>query len=286
MSVVRNMLLTLVVLCSAAALGAGSAATLLLKTEGPDRYADGAAAAAGELYAVTWGQAEGDCAFLADGTFVSTNGSRLVGFVRTSFGGCCAREYRWAAGRKMPFALEFTAGEMQGFANGRFELHLLDTRTTGGVPAVREDAEGRLVPTRIVSSACVAGATLADIRKGDDVFRIRENPVSAAAALPADAPDPVIVGCRPVTVDGVNYLELTLKRTVRYIDYDFAKGSTPAMADATGDAAKAPVSGSATNDPNEPVKVLVPADGSSGFFRAIRHGQRVCVGRQEGVKAQ
>ena len=286
MSIVRNMLLMLVVLCSAASFGAGSAATLLLKTEGPDRYADGAEAAAGELYAVTWGQAEGDCAFLADGTFVSTNGSRLVGYVRTSFGGCCAREYRWAVGRKMPFALEFSAGEMQGFANGRFELHLLDTRTTDGVPSVHEDAEGHLVPTRIVSSACVAGATLADIRKGDDVFRIRENPVSAAAALPADAPDPVIVGCRPVTVDGVNYLELTLKRTVQYIDYDFAKGSTPAMADETGDAAKAPVSGSATNDPNEPVKVLVPADDMSGFFRAIRHGQRVCGGKQEGGKAQ
>ena len=130
------------------------------------------------------------------------------------------------------------------------------------------------------------GATLADIRKGDDVFRLRENPVAAATALPADAPDPVIAGCRPVTVDGVNYLELTLKRTVHYIDYDFAKGSTPAMADATGDAAKAPVSGSATNYPNEPVKVLVPADGSSGFFRAIRHGQRVRSGKQEGGKAQ
>ena len=286
MSVVRSILLTLGVLCSAAAFGAGGAATLLLRTEGPDRYADGVAAAAGELYAVTWGMNEGDCAFLADGTFVSTNGSRLVGYVRTSFDGCCAREYRWATGRKMPFALEFTAGEMQGFAGGRFELHLLDTRTTGGVPSVREDAEGRLVPARIVSSACVAGATLADIRKGDDVFRLRENPVAAAAALPADAPDPVIAGCRPVTVDGVNYLELTLKRTVHYIDYDFAKGSTPAMADETGDAAKAPVSGSAADDPNEPVKVLVPADGSSGFFRAIRHGQRVRGGKQEGGKAQ
>ena len=108
----------------------------------------------------------------------------------------------------------------------------------------------------------------------------------SGAALPADTPDPVITGCRPVTVDGINYLELTLKRTVHYLDYDLAKGSTPAMADETGDAAKAPVSGSAADDPNEPVKVLVPADGSSGFFRAIRHGQRVCGGEQEGGKAQ
>ena len=287
MSVMRNILLTLGVICAAASFGAGSATTLLVKTAGPDLYADGAEVAAGELYAVTWCGKGGGCAFLADGTCVATNGCRLVCCLRTSFAGCCAREYDWAKGRQMPFALEFTAGEMQEFSNGRFELHMLDTRTPDGAPSVREDAEGRPVPARIVSSACVASVEYADIVKGDDVFSLRENRVRAVAALPADTPAPVIAGCRPVTVDGVGYLELTLKRTVHYVDYDLAKGSTPAMADETGDAAKAPVSGSAADDPDEPVKVLVPMDGSgSGFFRAIRHGQLPRRGAEKGGAAK
>lgn len=274
MRIVRNIVLMLGLVCAGAALGAGSAATLLLKTVGPDRYADGSEAAPGELYAVTWSADDDACVFLADGSVVTSDGCRLIGFVRTSFAGCCAREYGWARGREMPFALEFTAAEMQGFEDGRFELHLLDTRTPDGAPSVREDDEGRLVPARITSSSCVASAALADIRKGDDVFRLRENPAFAVTALPADAPRPVIVGCRQVTVDGVDYLELMLKRTVHYIDYDFSRGSTPTMADETGDAAAAPVSGSVADDPDEPVKVLVPVDGkTSGFFRAIRHGQ-------------
>ena len=287
MSVVRNILLALGVICAAASFGAGSATTLLVKTAGSDRYADGTEVAAGELYAVTWCGKGGGCAFLADGTCVATNGCRLLGYLRTSFAGCCAREYSWAKGRQMPFALEFTAGEMQGFANGSFELHELDTRTPDGTPSVRTDPEGRLVPARIASSVCVASAALADIQKGSEVFGIRENRVHAGAALPAETPDPVITGCRPVTVDGVSCLELTLKRTVHYLDYDLAKGSTPAMTDGTGDAAKAPVSGSATDDPDEPVRVLVPMDGSgSGFFRAIRHGQRVRRGAKEGGTAK
>lgn len=287
MTFLRSLLLMLGAILPIVTSGAGSAATLLMMTEGPDAYSDGAPAVVGELYAVTWSASDGGCAFLADGTCVTTNDCRLLGFVRTSFDGCCAREYAWAPGRRMPFGLELTAAEMQDFADGRFELHLLDTRTPDGLPSVREDAEGRLVPARVVSFVCVASAELADIRKGDDVFRLRENRVRAVAALPPDAPDPVISACRPVTVDGVRYLEVTLKRTVHYLDYDLAKGSTPAMADEEDDAAKAPASGSAADDPNEPVRMLVPMDGSErGFFRAIRHGRRVRRGAKEGGAAR
>lgn len=269
MSALRSILLTFGVLCAAAAFGAGGAATLLVRTDGPDRYADGTAAAAGELYAAVWVADGATCTFLADGTIGESADCRLIGQLRTGFAGCCAREYRWAAGEKMPFAFEFSAAEMQGFDGGRFELHLLDTRTPDGTPTVRTDG----VPARIVSSTPVASVTLADVRKGDEVFRLRENPVSVRSVLPRNAPSPVIAGCRTVTVGGEDYLELTLKRTVHYLDYDLAKGADPSMADATPDAAEAPVSGSAADDPDEPVVIRVRTGGAKhGFFRTMRHG--------------
>ena len=269
MNAVRTVLLALGVICTAAAFGATGAATLLVGTDGPDRYADGTAAAAGELYAAVWVADGATCTFLADGTLEESASCRLIGLLRTGFAGCCAREYRWAAGEKMPFAFEFSAAEMQGFDGGRFELHLLDTRTPDGTPTMRTDG----APARIVSSTPVASVTLADVRKGDEVFRLRENPVSVRSALPRNAPSPVITGCRAVAVGGENYLELTLKRTVHYLDYDLAKGADPSMADATPDAAEAPVGGSTADDPDEPVVIRVRTGGAThGFFRAMRHG--------------
>lgn len=269
MSVCRAILLTFCVFCSAVAFAAGGAATLLVRTDGPDRYADGTAAAAGELYAAVWVADGATCAFLADGTLEESANCRLIGHLRTGFVGCCAREYRWAAGEKMPFAFEFGAAEMRGFDGGRFELHLLDTRTPDGTPTVRTDG----APARIVSSTQIASVTLADVRKGDEVFRLRENPVSVRSALPGNAPRPVITGCKTVTVGGEDCLELTLKRTVHYLDYDLAKGVTPAMADATPDAAERPVGGSATDDPDEPITIRVRTGGAKhGFFRVVRHG--------------
>lgn len=269
MSAWRSILLTLGVICATAAFGAGGAATLLVRTDGPDRYADGTAAAAGELYAAVWVADGATCAFLADGTMEESANCRLIGYLRTGFAGCCAREYRWAVGEKMPFAFEFSAAEMQGFDDGRFELHLLDTRTPDGTPAVRTDG----APARIVASAPIASVTFADVRKGDEVFRLRENPVSVRSALPRNAPQPVITGCRRVTVGGEECLELTLKRTVHYLDYDLVKGATPEMANATPDAAEAPVGGSAADDPDEPITIRVRTGGANhGFFRAVRHG--------------
>ena len=269
MSAFRSILLTLGVLCAAAAFGAGGAVTLLVRTDGPDCYADGTTVAAGELYAAIWVADGATCTFLADGTIVESANCRLIGQFRTGFAGCCAREYSWAAGKKMPFAFEFSAAEMRGFEGGRFVLHLLDTRTPDGTPTVRTDG----APARIVSTTPIASVTLADVRRGDEVFRLRENPVSVRSALPQNAPRPVITGCRPVTVGGEDYLELTLKRTVHYLDYDLTRGVTPDMADAAPDAAEAPVGGSSTDDPEEPVVIRVRTGGAThGFFRAVRHG--------------
>lgn len=244
--------------------GASSPATILVQSEGPDKYADGTDVLVGELYAVVWVADGVTFRFLANGSWDVAEGCELLHLVKTQMAGCCSS---WDF-MNWPFQVQLSADQMSRYGSGRFELHLLDTRRLDKTLAPTEGSDVVPEATRINLATLVAGVSVADAVanvNGGKCIRLADQP-AVAALVPEDAPRPIITSCR-LDVERREFV-LTVKKTVTYLNYNISQGTTPTADDIVGGAVT-PVEGAGEA---EEMTIRVPLQGNekSGFFKVIR----------------
>lgn len=225
-------------------------------SEGPDRYADGAAVLDNEYYALVWVKSGATFkGFAADGSLVDATGSRLLA------------EGPWAKGGRCRFMLHaIPAAQAASYANGAFRLVLLDTRNADGASLSKPAASG--------APAAVNGfALVAETAVGADGLSTSLNAdgaivVTQASAVPPTAPKPEITSLQVVDTPNGKMLKLKVKKTVPYLRYNVAGGETPQTVDVDHLAVQG-ANGAATTE--DEVELLVPVEGSNGFFKVIRN---------------
>lgn len=236
--------LALVALAGGAAEGD---AWLTFETEGPDAYADGTAVLDGECYALVWTANESFGGLSVDGT-PSVAGDRLIVAAPVARGGRCP-ETIFQVSRK-------TAADLAG---GTFGVALLDTRVVSAGGATNLAARAGGVPATLNGWGAAAGrvALNAPGETGADGAAVAPGAVAGRlASVPAGVAQPRILDIR---LEGENVL-LTVENRGGYVR---AQGGPDVSADAmTGLAQAAPPDG-------EPVVIILPKQGDSGFFKAV-----------------
>ena len=224
-------------------------------SEGPDRYADGAAVLDNEYYALVWvKEGAAFAGFAADGSLVDAAGGKVV------------VEGPWAQDGHCRFmSLQIPADEAPAYAKGAFQLYLLDTRNADGA-SLAGSRDG--VPGAVNGYAMVAETSGGADGWSSSLSSSGAIKVETVSALPKDAPQPQITDLKVVSTPNGQMLKLKVKNTVPYLRYNVAGGETPATVDVDHVAAEG-ANGAATKDGE--VELLVPATGSGAFFKVIRN---------------
>ena len=223
---------------------------VLVSTKGPDCYQNGTTVLDGECYALVWSSDGSFEGFTADGAPADKN-DRVVNV------GAVAKDGHCRAAFEVPATL---ATELK---DGVYAVYLLDTRVDeGGVVAPRGLVNGKLavlngygevaqgVTVSVGSGLTVAKETTAGTRGGKRV--------NAVAAPAPDVQQPKITRIAPEEGGMALYVE-NLKGYMRVKsgkDLSLSDGVTPAV-QADGSA--------------EEVRIVVPKDGDSGFYKVIRN---------------
>jgi len=223
---------------------------VLVSTKGPDCYQNGTTVLDGECYALVWSSDGVFDGFTADGAPMDKN-DRIVNV------GAVAKDGRCRAAFEVPATL---ATELK---DGVYAVYLLDTRVDeNGEVAPRGLVDGKLavlngygevaegVSVAVGSGFAVAKETAGDTRSGK---RVR----TAAGPAP-DVQQPRITRIAPEEGGMALYVE-NLKGYMRVKtgkDLSLSDGVTPAVhTDGSADA----------------VRILVPKDGDSSFYKVIRN---------------
>lgn len=225
-------------------------------TKGPDTYADGSTVIDGECYALVWTPNNvASATIAADGT--AEDGAQIVLVAPIAKNGRCPKVvYRVDAKR---VETEFAKGK------GNWSVYLLDTRKYSydddgnqvvTLAGVKPDGNVKLVnaSTRVSDATLKAGT-------GENVS-LASNVASKAdigSALPADVPQPTIVG---IEVKGGN-VYVTVENAASYLAYDLETGDTP-------DAVNESVNNPRTGEDDGTVVLVAPAKEGGAFFRVNR----------------
>ena len=225
-------------------------------TKGPDTYADGSTVIDGECYALVWTPNNvASATIAADGT--ASDGAQIVLVAPIAKNGRCPKVvYRVDAKR---VETEFAKGK------GNWSVYLLDTRKYSydddgnqvvTLAGVKPDGNVKLVnaSTRVGDATLKAGT-------GENVS-LASNVASKAdigSALPADVPQPTIVG---IEVKGGN-VYVTVENAASYLAYDLETGDTP-------DAVNESVNNPRTGEDDGTVVLVAPAKEGGAFFRVNR----------------
>ena len=225
-------------------------------TKGPDTYADGSTVIDKECYALVWTPKNvASATIAADGT--AEDGAQIVLVAPIAKNGRCPKVvYRVDAKR---VETEFAKGK------GNWSVYLLDTRKYSydddgnqvvTLAGVKPDGNVKLVnaSTRVGDATLKAGT-------GENVS-LASNVASKAdigSALPADVPQPTIVG---IEVKGGN-VYVTVENTVPYLASDLSSGETPANVTERANAPR-------TGEDDGTVILVAPANGDKGFFKVDR----------------
>ena len=178
-----------------------------------DTYADGSAVQNGEVYALVWTANGTFAGFNADGSLADAVNSDVMAYSLAKDGGC-------------PTTI-FIADETH--AGGFYQVYLLDTRSysdagVAGAPAGLSEGN-KLTAVKGYSAVVSAKFTAATANVTTGVRTTIDG--SAAAAIPADVPAPVISN---VKFDG-NAVQITVENVVPYVQYTVSGGKTPAASD-------------------------------------------------------
>ena len=225
---------------------------VLVSTTGPDCYQNGATVLDGECYALVWSRDGVFEGFTADGAPIDTNDCVVnVGAV--------AKDGRCRA------AFEVSASLADKLAGGVYAVYVLDTRVDeGGAVAPRGLVNGKLAVlngygevAEGVTVAVRSGVTVANETQTRGGVRSGKRVRTAAGPAP-DVQQPRVTRIVPEGDDMVLYVE-NLKGYMRVKsgkDLSLSDGVTPAVQ---------------TDGSAEAVRIVVPKDGDSGFYKVIRN---------------
>ena len=225
---------------------------VLVSTTGPDCYQNGATVLDGECYALVWSRDGVFEGFTADGAPIDTND-------------CVVNVGAVARGGRCRAAFEVSASLADKLAGGVYAVYVLDTRVDeGGVVAPRGLVNGKLAVLN-GSGEVAEGVTVA-VRSGVAVANetqtrggLRSGKRVRTAAGPApDVQQPRVTRIVPGHDCMVLYVE-NLKGYMRVKsgkDLSLSDGVTPAVQ---------------TDGSAEAVRIVVPKDGDSGFYKVIRN---------------
>ena len=201
------------------AFGAQNDLLISFSTKGPDTYADGTPVMDKECYALVWTPKGVEGTIAADGS--ASDGAEIVLVAPIARGGRCPKVvYRVDAGR---VETEFKEG------TGSWRVYLLDTRkyaydedgnTVVTLAGLKADGQVKLV------NACnkVGEATVSAGVGGNTSFpEAAATSATTEAALPADIPEPKVVG---LEIAGGNVF-VTVENAAPYLAYDLTTGDTP-----------------------------------------------------------
>ena len=225
---------------------------VLVSTTGPDCYQNGATVLDGECYALVWssdGVFEG---FTADGAPIDTND-------------CVVNVGAVARGGRCRAAFEVSASLADKLAGGVYAVYVLDTRVDeGGVVAPRGLVNGKLAVlngygevAEGVTVAVRSGVAVANETQTRGGLRSGKRVRTAAGPAP-DVQQPRVTRIVPGDDCMVLYVE-NLKGYMRVKsgkDLSLSDGVTPAVQ---------------TDGSAEAVRIVVPKDGDSGFYKVIRN---------------
>jgi len=259
-----NMKNALVLAVAFATLGTFAAQNNLIisfnkKTSAPDTYADGSEVPSGELYALVWTPRDTTFAGIAaDGTCVDGATGEIVSVMPR-----LKNEWGYFA----PVGFQVDAADVASrYANGTWQVYLLDTRMYGEKGAVTVGsrmAEGR--PIAVNASSPVADAVLVQSSGASAVLATlktaADTKADAVTAVPADAPQPEITGVE--VVDGK--VRVKVAQTVPYLQYNLATGERPDAV--SGKVAESPKNGAAGGA----IELVAPVGAHSGFYRVNRN---------------
>lgn len=255
----KKFLVTLALAATFAA-AADDCSLLAFSSKGPDAYADGTPALAGECYALVW--IKNGAAFMglnADGTTVSPD-NRVVLVAPVA-------KRKVVDGETVaycpPVLFQISNALIDRLGAGSYGVFLLDTRVA------KTDAEGKTTcavggAKNVASCTAVesAGAVTTSAVKGDVLTTLAGESAPAGGALsagaPADVKQPAIKG---IKVEGGN-VYLTVENLAGFMRVQ--GGETPAAEGAPGAAV-------ATDGGDKDVVLVYPAKGNAGFFKVIRN---------------
>ena len=225
--------------------------TVVVRTNGPDLYADGTQVLDGERYALCGSNGE-FAGFNADGSLVNED-DIVFGVAPIAKDGRCK-------------AFLFTIDKDTAAKYANYSLWMLDTRVYGDDGAVALSANTDAGKPAAVNAAAKTSALIAVTNggAGGTAKDAVEAAVSVATGVPADAPQPVI---KSIKVVGDN-VEIEVENTVPYITYDVAAGDQPAADSFENGKAEAPKNGKATK--TETITLVVPKAEGAQFFKVNR----------------
>ena len=233
----RRLIAATLALAASMTATAGVDVFVTFHTKGPDRYADGSPVLNGERYALVWspdGVFDGVTA--ADGP-VDPN-DRVVIVAGVASGGRC------------PHVLyQLPAATAEALSGGVYDVVLFDTRVGGELSNSPDVVNGW---TRTTAGVKMSGS-YATAMDDDGTSHV----ASGAVAPPTDVEQPKIISMR---VDG-GYVMMQVDNLRGYMRVNGgpAIGSFGALTGAT-----------VADGGDEPVTLVVPKTGDSGFFRVIR----------------
>jgi hypothetical protein len=240
---------------AAAAIGGDglSQLSITMSTQGPDRYADGTAVAAGETYLLVYvneGATFGGVC--TDGTLVDAANNRIVTTSQATAASKCAFK-----------AIQYAAADFP--VGGTWVIVLLDTRTAGGAPGGLVAAHSPANAQSSASSRDLALGTLsAPAANGTGLS------AGSETASPAGTPAPVITAVRTqsgsVEVKFSNFTDGALYEV--HASTNIAAGAW--VTAAGGQRVQARDLGVTPGPGAElPVTVTVPANDTVRFFKVI-----------------
>ena len=233
----RRLIAATLALAAAMTATAGVDVFVTFHTKGPDRYADGSPVLNGERYALVWSRDGVFDGVTADGGPVDPN-DRVIIVAGVATGGHCPHVLY-----QLPAA---TAAALSG---GVCDVVLFDTRVGGKVATMPNVVNGW---TRTTAGVKLSGSYAAAMDDDGEA-----HVASGAVAPPPDVEQPKIISMR---VDG-DYVMMQVDNLKGYMRVNGgpAIGSFGALTGAT-----------VADGGDEPVTLVVPKTGDSGFFRVIR----------------
>ena len=247
-------------------------------TTGPDCYADGSPVMEGEVYALVWTRDGATFAgLLADGTLVNPADSEIVLAQPNARQKVVGGE---TVGYCYPTLFQVPRAYFEDHAEGRYELVLLDTRTTGadgvtrpaGLPGcVRGWGE---VPAEIARGCGDAGCgdAASASRDGGGAIATTKGVVATSGGVRTKAsglPPGVSVSQPRITAIKIEdgKVKLTVADTSPLLLYTVSSGKTPAADGAVG--AVQPVSGAANASATR--EIIVPMQEGQRFFKVVQN---------------
>lgn len=234
----RRLIAATLALAASMTATAGVDVFVTFHTEGPDRYADGSPVLNGERYALVWSRDGVFEGVTADGEPVDPR-DRVVIVAGVASGGRCPHVLY-----QLPAA---TAAALSG---GVCDVVLFDTRVGGELSHSPDVVNGW---TRTTAGVKMSGSYAAAM-DDDGTSHV----ASGAVAPPPDVEQPRILSMR---VDG-GYVMMQVDNLRGYMRVNGgpAIGSFGALTGAT-----------VADGGDEPVTLVVPKTGDSGFFKVIRN---------------